>query len=246
MGIGNTNMKQNSEDIQGQSNYDLILDQQNPDKELYAEEKEKIIREDLLSIVTGKNDKNQEDQMTCINEKDSKSIQKHAKSKIKKIKKKIKKKISNKKKQKQKYDSPWILHFKELIKNLIETKIKNRKIIIKRKCFQKFTTNTFKKGEKIMRKAHKIRIILPGIKTKKIVSLISIINWRFFKKNRKKNICVNNTVHTINNNMNSINYIEAEEFNDLEICNYIEEEEDDITPNAMSMISLIERTNIQI
>ena len=230
MGTGNSIILQNSEDIQNQPNYDLILDQQNPNKDLYDEEKVKIITEGLLSIVTGKNDKNQEDQMTCINTKDSKSIQKHYKSKIKKIKKKSKKKISNKKNQKKKSDSPWILHLKEVIRNLIDIKNKNKEIKIKRKCFQKLTTYKFKKNAKIMRKVHKIRIILPEKKNKKILSLISVIRWRF-------------SVHTINNNMNSINYIEEEEFCDLDICNYIEEEENDITPNVMSIISMIETTN---
>ena len=248
MGTGNSIILQNSEDIQNQPNYDLILDQQNPDRDLYAEEKEKIITEGLLSIVTGKNDKNQEDQMTCINTKDSKSIQKHYKSKIKKIKKKSKKKISNKKNQKKKSDSPWILHLKEVIRNLIDIKNKNKEIKIKRKCFQKLTTYKFKKNAKIMRKVHKIRIILPE-KIKQIISLISIINWRFLKKYRKEIIISQNENNNINipvytiNNINSINYIEEEEFCDLDICNYIEEEENDITPNVMSIISMIETTN---
>ena len=99
-----------------------------------------------------------------------------------------------------------------------------------------------------MRKAHKIRIILPE-KIKQIISLISIINWRFLKKYRKEIIISQNENNNINipvytiNNMNSINYIEEEEFNDLDICNNIEEGKNDITPNVISIISMIEITN---
>ena len=105
------------------------------------------------------------------------------------------------------------------------------------------------KNEKIMRKAHKIRIILPEKKIKQIVSLISIINWRFLKKYRKEIIISQNENNNINipvytiNNMNCINYIEEEEFNDLDICKNIEEGKNDITPNVISIISMIEITN---
>ena len=105
MGFGNSKLKLNSEDILVQPNYDLILEQQDPDKDLYDEEKEKKIQEGLLSIVTEKNDKNQEGQMTCINVKDSKRIQKYVKSKIKKSNKKIKKKY-----QTQKIKKKYMIH----------------------------------------------------------------------------------------------------------------------------------------
>lgn len=243
MGFGNTKCQQSSEDIQEHPNYDAIFDQQNQDEDLYNEVKGKINQDELGSIETIKNEKKKEVQKTCINVEDSKIIHKSDKSKIIEIKKKGKKKVSNKKKQKKKiYDSSWTLHLKQLKKNLIVTKNKN-KIIIKRKCFEKISTYKFIKSSKMMRKAHKIRIILTEKNNKKIVSLVSLINRKILVKNQKenRNDDDNNSVHTINNET-SIN--DLEEFNDLDICNNIVEERDPITRNIMSIISLINTTDV--